>query len=90
MKKLIIFIWALTCLLGLVGCNKQSGEDLATTEVKTFDISDVEKLTVKSGLTGESADITNVEDIEYITDNINALEYSKSEELNSDGWSYTL
>lgn len=90
MKKISAILLALIGVLGLAGCNKQPSGDPPAAEVKTFDISGAEKLTVKSGSTGESMDITSAEDIEYMTDNINALEYSKGEEVNSDGWSYAL
>ncbi len=81
MKKLIAIILSLTFVLALVGCSSKP---------KTFDITGAEKLTIRSGATGESIDITNTEDIKYITDNINALKYSKGEKVNSDGWSYNL
>ena len=90
MKKISAILLALIGVLGLAGCNKQPSGDPPAAEVKTFDISGAEKLTVISGSTGESMDITSAEDIEYMTDNINALEYSKGEEVNSDGWSYAL
>ena len=81
MKKLIALVLALVYVLGLVGCSS---------EPKIFEITGAEKLTVMSGSTGESVDITNADDIKYITDNINALKYSKGEKVNSDGWSYAL
>ena len=81
MKKFISLVLALVCVLGLVGCSS---------EPKTFEITGAEKLTVMSGSTGESIDITNADDIKYITDNINALKYSKGEKVNSDGWNYDL
>ena len=68
-------------MLGLFGCSSNQ---------KTFEITGAEKLTVMSGATGESIDITNTDDIKYITDNINALKYSKGEKVNSDGWCYAL
>ena len=81
MRKIIAVVLALICVLGLVGCSS---------EPKTFEIEGAEKLIVMSGATGESIDITNADDIKYITDNINALNFSKGEKVNSDGWSYSL
>ena len=81
MKKLIALVLVIVCVLGLVGCSS---------EPKTFEITGAEKLTIMSGSTGKSVDIVNADDIKYITDNINALEYSKGEKVNSDGWNYSL
>ena len=81
MKKILVAVLALICVSGLVGCYS---------EPKIFEIEGAEKLTVMSGATGTSIDITNADDIKYITDNINALKYSKGEKVNSDGWIYSL
>ena len=81
MKKLTALVLALVCVLGLFGCSSKP---------KTFEIAGAEKITVMSGATGKSIDIVNADDIKYITDNINALEYSKGEKINSDGWKYSL
>lgn len=81
MKRFIALILTLVCMLGLVSCSAKT---------KTFEITGAEKLTVMSGATGESVDITNADDIKYITDNINALQYSKGEKIDSSGWRYAL
>ena len=81
MKKIIVITTILVCALSLVSCSSKS---------KTFEIAGAEKLTVRSGSTGESIDIINADDIKYITDNINALTYSKGKKVNSSGWSYAL
>lgn len=81
MKKLIALLLILVCASGLVGCSSES---------KIFEIAGAEKLTVMSGSMGESIDIISADDIQYITDNINALKYFKGEKVNSDGWSYAL
>ena len=62
MKKLIAMALCLVLTLSLVGCVKN--------DTKTFEIAGAEKLTVMSGETGESIEITNANDIKYITDNI--------------------
>ena len=82
MKKIIAMVLCLVLALSIVGCGKN--------DTKTFEITGAEKLTVMSGETGKSIEITNANDIKYITDNINALKYSKGEKVNSDGWSYAL
>ncbi len=55
-----------------------------------FEIGDAAKIIVSSGTTGTQVEITDTENIQYITDNINGLTYSKGEKVNSDGWSYAL
>ena len=82
MKIIIAMVLCLVLALSIVGCGKN--------DTKTFEITGAEKLTVMSGTTGESIEITSTDDIKYITDNINALNYSKGKRVNSDGWSYSL
>lgn len=55
-----------------------------------FEIEDAAKITVTCGATGEQVEITETESIQYVTDNINGLIYSKGKKVNSDGWSYAL
>ena len=55
-----------------------------------FEIGAAAKITVLSGTTGDQVEITDTESIQYITDNINGLTYSKGEKVNSDGWNYAL
>mgnify|MGYP003420376921 FL=1 len=43
-----------------------------------------------SGNTGQSIEITDADSIQYITDNIYGLTYTRGEKVNSDGWSYGL
>lgn len=81
MKKFMTLIFALICVSGLLGC---------ASETKSFQITGTEKLTVFSGTTGTCIDIKDLNDIKYITDNINALRYSKGEKVDSSDWSYSL
>lgn len=64
MKKLIVLIVALVCVLGLVGCADKN---------MTFDIEDASKIELRSGNDGTLVEITDAEDIKYITDNIISL-----------------
>lgn len=80
----------LACVLGLSACGQQQTNKEENVLLRNVNIDDVEKVTIKSGGTGESVDITEPEDIEYITNSINSLEYSKGEKVNGDGWSYML
>ena len=68
-------------MLKLAGCSSTPG---------LLDITGAEQLTILSGSTGESVDITDAEDIKAITDSVNTLEYVKGEKENGDGWSYGL
>ena len=90
MRKHIVFLMLLACVLGLSACGQQQTNKEENVLLQNVNIDDVEKVTIKSGGTGESVDITEPEDIEYITNSINSLEYSKGEKVNGDGWSYIL
>ena len=81
MKKYLSLVLILLFVCSLVSCSSN---------YKTFEIEEAETLTVFSGSTGESIDITDSDDIKYITDNITALNYSKGGKLNADGFSYSL
>jgi len=80
MRKYISLIVVLVYVLSLGGCSKS----------KTFEIPETEKLTIISGTTGESIDITDLDDIKYITERINGVEYLKESKVNGSGWSYGL
>ena len=68
--------------LSMVGCSNKS---------MTFDIGEVNKIELRSGTDGTTVEITSAEDIQYITDNINALTFSKGESSQDyNGWSYWL
>ena len=82
MKKIIAMVLCFVLVLSFSGCGKN--------DIKKFEITGAEKLTVVSGTTGTCVEIINTDDIKYITDNIMALDYSKGEKVNSDGWSYSL
>ena len=80
MKKLVVVVCAFI-VLSIVACSSSTHK---------FEIGDAAKITVTSGTTGTQVEITDTENIQYITDNINGLTYSKGEKVNSDGWSYAL
>lgn len=81
MKKYMALVLALVCVLGLVGCSSKM----------TFDIAGANKIELRSGSDGTSVEITDEEDIKYITDNINALKFSKGKSSEDySGWSYRL
>lgn len=81
MKKCIIFILTLICVFNLTGCSETN---------MTFDIQNASKIVLRSGNNGTMAEITDPEDIQYITDSINALKFSREDKVNSDGWTYSL
>ena len=84
MKKTVLALM-LALTFGLAGC---ASDPLLT--ATGFMIEGAERLSVTSGETGAKVDIVDEEDIEYITDNIGALAYSKEGEVNGDGFSYSL
>lgn len=82
MRKYIVLVLALVCVLGLVGCSDKN---------MTFDIGEASKIELCSGNDGTMVEITDTEDILYITDNINSLTFSKGESSKDySGWSYSL
>ena len=82
MRKIMALVLGLVLALSMVGCAEKS---------MTFDIGEASKIELRSGIDGTTVEITRTEDIQYITDNINALTFSKGESSqNYDGWSYWL
>ena len=80
MKKIALVVCAFIVIC-MVACSSRTHK---------FEIGDAAKIIVSSGTTGTQVEITDTENIQYITDNINGLTYSKGEKVNSDGWSYAL
>lgn len=82
MRKYTVLVLALACVLGLVGCSDKN---------ITFNIGEASKIELRSGNDGTMVEITDTEDILYITDNINSLTFSKGESSKDySGWSYSL
>lgn len=82
MRKIMALGLVLVFALSMVGCSNKS---------MTFDIGEVNKIELRSGTDGTTVEITSAEDIQYITDNINALTFSKGESSQDyNGWSYWL
>lgn len=64
---------------------------VACSSAKLFDTQDAAKIELRSGSTGDTADITDADIIGQITKNINSLRYKKVESSNdSTGWSYSI
>lgn len=80
MKKIALVVCAFIVIC-MVACSSRTHK---------FEIGDAAKIIMSSGTTGTHVEITDTENIQYITDNINGLTYSKGEKVNSDGWSYAL
>lgn len=80
MKK-AMYVFCIFIILCTIACSSRTHK---------FEIGDAAKIIVSSGTTGTQVEITDTENIQYITDNINGLTYSKGEKVNSDGWSYAL
>ena len=82
MKRLIALVLALVCVSGLVGCSDKN---------MTFDIGSATKINIKSGLTGEEANIADNEFIQIITENINSLRFEKTSATDGKvGYAYML
>ncbi len=80
MKKIVLVVCSFIVIC-MVACSSRTHK---------LEIGDAAKIIVSSGTTGTQVEITDTENIQYITDNINGLTYSKGEKVNSDGWSYAL
>lgn len=81
MKKLIALGLVLACIAGLAGCSSEM----------TLDIAEASKIKLRSGTDGTTVEVTGEEEIQYITDNINALRFSKGKSSKDySGWRYSL
>lgn len=82
MKKGIITGLLLLLFFCLTGCEEKG---------LTFDIGQASKIELRSGNSGKEIEITDPEDIQYITENINQLTYYKDKSREGyTGWSYSL
>ncbi len=81
MKKRLMAIFAFLVILALAGCSS----------TRSFEITDAQTITLRSGSTGESVEITDAETIGQITDMINSIEFHKGKSSKqSSGWSYQI
>lgn len=69
MKKLILLLFAMVCILGLIGCSNKN---------MTFNIGQASMLNIKSALTGDEVNVASNELIQGITENINSLRFEKT------------
>lgn len=82
MKKCLALVLILMLALSMVGCSEKS---------LTFGIGDASKIELRSGTDGTVIEITDTEEVKHITDNINALTFSRGESSKDySGWSYSL
>jgi hypothetical protein len=81
MKKLIAFVLAMACVVGLVSCSRQN---------MTFDIGGASSIRIKSGLTGDEVTTADEEWIRKITDNIESLGFERTAPSEGDGYVYLL
>lgn len=82
MKRWITWLFALICVLGLSGCSNRNLK---------FEIEDVSKLSIESGLTNERVTLTDDASIRKITDDIRALRFEKTASADgSDAYIYLL
>ena len=82
MKKFVASFLVLVLALSMAGCSEKGMK---------FDIGEASKIELRSGTDGTVIEITNTEDIKHITDNINAMTFSRGESSKDhSGWSYSL
>lgn len=83
MNRYLLFFLSLALAICFAACG--------TSETTTFDISGAARIELRSGLNGNYAEITGKDDIEYITNNINALALSRMTANRAEnGWAYSL
>lgn len=64
---------------------------VACSSIKSFEIPSAAKVELRSGNTGNIVEITDADNIEQITNNINSLRYEKVNSSNDyTGWSYSI
>ena len=78
MKKIVLVMCSFIVIC-MVACSFRTHK---------FEIGDAAKIIVFSGTTGTQVEITDTENIQYITDNINGLTYSKGDKVIFDGRYY--
>ena len=77
-------------LLWRLFATKKDNERVLQRLMIEFEIPNAAKITVISGNTGQSIEIRDAGSIQYVTDNIYGLTYSRGEKVNSYSWSYGL
>lgn len=82
MKKWIALTLALACMLSLAGCKQET----------YLEIGQATSISIYSGLRGDSALVTDAEQIAYITDNLNAIVFDKGKRHGNseNGFAYSL
>ena len=82
MKKWITLTLALACVLALTACKQETH----------LEIGQATRISIYSGLRGDSVSVTNADEITYITDNINAITFEKGRRQNEgeNGYVYSL
>ena len=82
MKKIITIVFAILCVMSIVGCSNKN---------MTFDIGEAAKINIKSGLTGAEVNIADNEFIKGLTENINSLSFKKTSTTDENvGYAYML
>lgn len=82
MKKWMTLLLALICVLGMGGCSHTN---------MTFDIGEASRLSIKSGLTGTEAHVTDAALIQSVTENINSLRFERTSAADGQvGYAYML
>ena len=87
MRRWLVWIMVLVLVLGAAGCfAKTESTEQAVTKENGLE----RAMAVRSGTTGETIKVTNPEDIEHITENLEAMTFQDQGEAPVTGWSYVL
>ena len=80
-RKLVPALFCALMLVLLAGCGL----------VRSFQIGEAARMTLTSGATGETVELTNPEAIRAVTDNIESIRFQRCRSSgNSTGWSYAI
>ena len=80
-RKLVPALFCALMLVLLAGCGL----------VRSFQIGEAARMTLTSGATGETVELTDPEAIRAVTDNIESIRFQRcSSSGNSTGWSYAI
>lgn len=87
MRRWLAWAVVLALALSTAGCSARSE---ASGQTMTLEIGETKRIMVQSGNRGIRSEITDPADIEYIMENLEAMEFQDQGQVDADGWTYAL
>ena len=87
MRRWLAWAVVLALALSTAGCSARSE---ASGQTMTLEIGETKRIMVQSGNRGIRSEITDPADIEYIMENLEAMEFQDQGQVDADGWTYSL